>query len=756
MSTYALSPTGTAAGSDGKTLVETGGTVAGGILADGSDSTYVSKWVNAKPDTAVTYFDLSTKTIPTNERVYALGVSGRVRTPTGYGSVLVFNGLSGAGAPEVYGDSWRTTSSGVVNLPAAADQAYVDGLTAKWTAKATNTTGGSSRSCSELVATVYTASVPVAPTVSSPSGTVTDTSRPTVEWTHKDRTQVSVTNKARSGTLATLTATNTFAAGQTVTVSGVDAALDGTWVVVGSTGSAFTYNTVASGTISSASASGIAWVGDDKPQTNAEVAVFTDAQYGAGGFDPSTSTAAWRGTSGTASVTVLTDLASDTYRAYVRTHSQAGNVDLVSPWAYSGFTVAVVGSAEPDLTATWDEPTNRVVVQVQGHVNMLSNNQATIEGSTFGWTSPTNCAISQQSTQAKSGTYSMRLRSTASGNMAVVAYLGDDDHKALQAVVVGQDYTAQAAFRAAASARSCRVDIEWLDASLSTLSTTTGTAGNDSTSAWTVRSVTGTAPASAAYARVKLNVLSTGGASEDHFVDEVALTPGALAAWSPGAFPFSGTGYRNAASLLLERSSDSGTTWTTVRPAVADSTDDHGVVLDPAVQSYEVSDYEAPRGAAVTYRATVYSTTVGAVASAAAEESVVTTSDGYWWLKAVDVPERNMALPWWAADGYQDSKDTLAETFNPPGGGSFVVAHPGTGWDTTATIRTGSADEMLDLRSVLSAGKLLVQSVEQDADGVLRQWYAVPAGSIDQSPISVRDDVWETSVRLVEVDVPAQ
>jgi hypothetical protein len=67
------------------------------------------------------------------------------------------------------------------------------------------------------------------------------------------------TTKARAGTTATITtgAPHGLLIGQTVTVTGVDAALDGTWPVLSTpTSTTFTYATTASGTIASAAATG--------------------------------------------------------------------------------------------------------------------------------------------------------------------------------------------------------------------------------------------------------------------------------------------------------------------------------------------------------------------------------------------------------------------------------------------------------------------------------------------------------------------
>jgi hypothetical protein len=71
----------------------------------------------------------------------------------------------------------------------------------------------------------------------------------------------SVTNKARTGTTVTLStsAAHGLEVGDTAVIAGVDAALNGTYVLTtGTTGSTLKYETVASGTIASASASGTA------------------------------------------------------------------------------------------------------------------------------------------------------------------------------------------------------------------------------------------------------------------------------------------------------------------------------------------------------------------------------------------------------------------------------------------------------------------------------------------------------------------
>lgn len=68
-----------------------------------------------------------------------------------------------------------------------------------------------------------------------------------------------ITNKVLSSNIATLTATNTFEAGQQVIVVGVDSTFDGTYIVTASSGTTFTYQKTAAN-VGSTSATGTAMV----------------------------------------------------------------------------------------------------------------------------------------------------------------------------------------------------------------------------------------------------------------------------------------------------------------------------------------------------------------------------------------------------------------------------------------------------------------------------------------------------------------
>lgn len=116
----------------------------------------------------------------------------------------------------------------------------------------------------------------------------------------------------------------------------------------------------------------VAWSYDDAEGDTAdryELRIFTDAQYGAGGFDPSTSDATYERTFDDTRVDrheVTEALANDTYRAYVRARERG--TGLWSAWANRQWTQVAVRYAAPTLAATAQPATARVQLVVSGAV----------------------------------------------------------------------------------------------------------------------------------------------------------------------------------------------------------------------------------------------------------------------------------------------------------------------------------------------------------------------------------------------------
>lgn len=147
--------------------------------------------------------------------------------------------------------------------------------------------------------------------------------------------------------------------------------------------------------------------------------------------------------------------------------------------------------------------------------NLLTDNQSSLETNTTGWAAGTSTGIARSLAQAYVGVASLAItRNTTTGN--AVAATTDIP------VTTGNSYRGRARFRAATTPRSCQVTIGWYTAGASFISETIGTAVSDTTSGWTLAEVTGTAPATAALARLNV-VAQSAVATEVHYADDMAL-----------------------------------------------------------------------------------------------------------------------------------------------------------------------------------------------------------------------------------------
>lgn len=108
------------------------------------------------------------------------------------------------------------------------------------------------------------------------------------------------------------------------------------------------------GTISTTTRPSVSWAysSPTEGQASAEIKIFSAAQYGAGGFDPDTSTATWSTIFLSSSVSTVQpniDFPNGAWRAYVRVTSSAG---LVSSWGYSGWTQSITPPNTPTLVSS--------------------------------------------------------------------------------------------------------------------------------------------------------------------------------------------------------------------------------------------------------------------------------------------------------------------------------------------------------------------------------------------------------------------
>lgn len=129
--------------------------------------------------------------------------------------------------------------------------------------------------------------------------------------------------------------------------------------------------TAPTGTVTDTNIPTVTWTetldGSGGARNKCQVKIFSAAQYGAGGFDPSTSTATYSsGTlSGTApSHALTTPLADGTYRAYVRVAQTINGLDHWSDWDYEGFVMDATYPDTPSITLTAQASDGRIKVDL--------------------------------------------------------------------------------------------------------------------------------------------------------------------------------------------------------------------------------------------------------------------------------------------------------------------------------------------------------------------------------------------------------
>jgi hypothetical protein len=372
-----------------------------------------------------------------------------------------------------------------------------------------------------------------------------------------------------------------------------------------------------------------------------EIKIFDAATYGAGGFSPDTSTPTWTSgqvslakvTGDAFSVVVGTDLINGTsYRAYARLRQAVWSA--WSAWAFSSFNVALDAPAQPTLVGTVENNLGRIKLDFNGRDNLLTKNQASFETSAS-WAIGPSTTISRVTTQFLNGVASMQV--TRSGSTGIASVQENVGGTSGTPILPGVQYTALASIKAGTTVRSCSVSIVWFNAAGGTISTSTGTAGNNSAAGWTQFTCTATSPALAVFAAVQINVAAVV-VAENHFIDAVSFAPGSSTVWTRGGFVSTGN-YRTS----IERSIDAGATWSIIIGG--------SFIPSFTTEAATLYDYTVPLNTSVIYRvrtygidvvtgleiAGLYSTTVGPLTS------VPTTSTG-WYIKDPLDPTKNQVI----------------------------------------------------------------------------------------------------------------
>jgi hypothetical protein len=448
------------------------------------------------------------------------------------------------------------------------------------------------------------------------------------------------------------------------------------------------------------------------------VKVFTAAQVTAWGGTPAPDTTTpfldlGERYSGTPSVTAASDIPDGSYWLYAKV-ADVGSSGRYSAYATQSFIVATAGPAVPTITATADPTNARNIISVQGSTNMETQNQADVETNTTGFVAITNNTITRSTTVAANGLASLRMSSTAAGTMTAGTLSG------LSGVLVRANavHTAFAKIRAGASARTCRLGLNFYDLSGTQIGTTTwSAAATDSTSAWTTFTLTTTTPVNAVYAQRVFEVQSTGGAAELHYVDMGGLWPTSSTAWTRGGLPFG-----SAQSYIVESSDDGGTTWQPIRGSPFLLLLPYSVwVNSPAIDAYYQTasffDYEAQAGVARIYRArTSAPNELGVTVTSAASGSTspLIFSPANWILKDPITPTNSMlrVILQFGKEALEERMGIFYALGRPR---PITTADAISGWNGDMTLVSTTAAAMASIEQLLRVqNPLLLQSANNE------------------------------------------
>lgn len=435
-------------------------------------------------------------------------------------------------------------------------------------------------------------------------------------------------------------------------------------------------------------------------QTSAEVKIFSSAQYSAGGFDPSTSPAAYSGTvSGAAtSKATTTVLAVGSYRAYVRV-SQTIEGDAyqhTSDWDYEAFSVLLDRPGDPTINATDETSYGRVridlddtpgdagtdIFEIQasrdggttwGAMRLLSGDALVAAGSRRNLIANPSFETNTTGWSTSSPAYHMNSGATLTRQTPVIAQQGSYVGQIVTPGAVaaegmafafsgytfkgGTPYTLSMSIMASAST-DC-------DLMLGKASADCAMADPTVTTTWTRYSVTWT-PASdgtTVYAVLRTNL---GG--------------------SPQARTIQVDG------VMVEQASSAGT-------------------YIEGVEGATVYDYEARNGTAETYRVRALHDFGGGSYSASAwvQDSGTYTSP-YWWVKHPSLPALNLPVTVYSQEGY--SREARQGIFQALGSTRAVVVDDEAGPKTgSITFRFDTDAEQDAFDELFTAGvSLLIQA----------------------------------------------
>jgi len=151
---------------------------------------------------------------------------------------------------------------------------------------------------------------------------------------------------------------------------------------------------------------------------------------------------------------------------------------------------------------------------------LLTDNQRTLESGTTGWQADTNCTITQSATQTRTGSNSLRLESSAAGNLRAITLPGYSGWDATaQSVYYGEGYS-----RAQSTGRDSGLGFAFYDGSGTLIGTiAAGTVSANNNSGWTQHTVQATAPAGTVTGALVTIVEGAAASGEQFYFDDFTV-----------------------------------------------------------------------------------------------------------------------------------------------------------------------------------------------------------------------------------------
>lgn len=155
-------------------------------------------------------------------------------------------------------------------------------------------------------------------------------------------------------------------------------------------------------------------------------------------------------------------------------------------------------------------------------VNFLSGQSATFDGGLGNWSAGSICTAAASTAQQHSGTGSMLMTATAAGTMTAVSCLAGSIGTQGLACSPGDTVNGALWFRADAILRACLLQAQFYTSGGVSISTLSGATVTDATTGWgsAKATISVTAPATAAKARLIAAVQSVAGSGEKHYADD--------------------------------------------------------------------------------------------------------------------------------------------------------------------------------------------------------------------------------------------